>query len=111
MAQHVLLRHDATADVARSFTQAASAAGWTLIVLDLPQGGKPNALNHGDSMARSENRAYLDADVIVSPAVMAELMKQGLINEDALTVTGKSIGDNCKGAEIVLPGAGANSAS
>ena len=37
------------------------------------------------------------------PAVMAELMKQGLINEDALTVTGKSIGENCKGAEIVLP--------
>jgi dihydroxy-acid dehydratase len=37
------------------------------------------------------------------PAVMAELMKQGLIHEDALTVTGKSIGDNCKGAEIVLP--------
>ena len=37
------------------------------------------------------------------PAVVSELMKQGLINEDALTVTGKSIGDNCRGAEIVLP--------
>lgn len=37
------------------------------------------------------------------PAVVSELMKQGLINEDALTVTGKSIGENCKGAEIVLP--------
>ena len=37
------------------------------------------------------------------PAVMAELMKQGLIHEDALTVTGKSIGDNCRNAEIVLP--------
>jgi len=34
---------------------------------------------------------------------MAELMKQGLIHEDALTVTGKSIGDNCRNAEIVLP--------
>lgn len=37
------------------------------------------------------------------PAVVSELMKQGLINEDALTVTGKSIGENCKNAEIVLP--------
>lgn len=37
------------------------------------------------------------------PAVVSELMKRGLINEDALTVTGKSIGENCKGAEIVLP--------
>ena len=37
------------------------------------------------------------------PAVVSELMKQGLINEDALTVTGKSIGENCKGAAIQLP--------
>lgn len=37
------------------------------------------------------------------PAVVCELMKRGLINENALTVTGKSIGENCKGAEIVLP--------
>ena len=37
------------------------------------------------------------------PAVVSELMKQGLINEGALTVTGKSIGENCKSAEIVLP--------
>lgn len=36
------------------------------------------------------------------PAVVSELMKQGLINEGALTVTGKSIGENCKSAEIVL---------
>lgn len=37
------------------------------------------------------------------PAVMAELMKHGLLHEDALTVTGRSIGENCRGAEIVLP--------
>ncbi|WP_426022420.1 IlvD/Edd family dehydratase [Brevundimonas sp. PWP3-1b1] len=37
------------------------------------------------------------------PAVVSELMKQGLINKDALTVTGKSIGDNFRDAEIVLP--------
>ena len=34
------------------------------------------------------------------PAVVAQLMEQGLIAEDALTVNGRSIGDNCRGAEI-----------
>jgi len=34
------------------------------------------------------------------PAVVAELMKQGLIHEDALTVNGKTIGDNCRAATI-----------
>lgn len=37
------------------------------------------------------------------PAVVAELMKHGLINEDALTVNGRSMGDNCRDAEIILP--------
>lgn len=34
------------------------------------------------------------------PAVVRELMGAGLIAEDALTVNGKSIGDNCRGAVI-----------
>ncbi|SMD05628.1 galactonate dehydratase [Fulvimarina manganoxydans] len=34
------------------------------------------------------------------PAVVNQLMEQGLIHEDALTVNGKTIGENCKGAEI-----------
>ncbi len=37
------------------------------------------------------------------PAVVSELMKQGLIHQDALTVTGKTMGENCRDAEIVLP--------
>ena len=50
--------------------------------------------------------AYLGEDYFHAggvPAVVSELMKQGLIRENALTVTGKSIGDNCRDAEIVLP--------
>jgi dihydroxy-acid dehydratase len=35
------------------------------------------------------------------PAVVAELMRQGLINEKALTVNGSTIGDNCRGASIL----------
>ncbi len=34
------------------------------------------------------------------PAVVAELMRQGLIREDAITVNGRTIGENCRNAEI-----------
>ena len=34
------------------------------------------------------------------PAVIAELMRQGLIREAAMTVNGKTIGDNCRDATI-----------
>ncbi|EMD84392.1 IlvD/Edd family dehydratase [Pacificimonas flava] len=37
------------------------------------------------------------------PAVISELMKQGLIREEALTVNGQPIGDNCREAEIISP--------
>jgi dihydroxy-acid dehydratase len=35
------------------------------------------------------------------PAVIAELMKHGLIREKAMTVNGKTIGENCRDAEII----------
>lgn len=34
------------------------------------------------------------------PAVVNQLMQQGLIHEDAMTVNGRTIGDNCRGAII-----------
>jgi len=34
------------------------------------------------------------------PAIVAELVRAGLIDESALTVNGKSIGDNCRNARI-----------
>ena len=34
------------------------------------------------------------------PAVVAELMREGLIEEGALTANGKTIGENCRGAQI-----------
>ncbi|WP_420022324.1 IlvD/Edd family dehydratase [Brevundimonas subvibrioides] len=37
------------------------------------------------------------------PAVIAQLMSQGLIREEAMTVNGRTIGDNCRGADILLP--------
>jgi dihydroxy-acid dehydratase len=35
------------------------------------------------------------------PAVVAELMRQGLIHESALTVNGRTIGENCRDATIL----------
>jgi dihydroxy-acid dehydratase len=37
------------------------------------------------------------------PAVVAELIKAGLIREGALTANGASLGDNCRGAKILDP--------
>ena len=37
------------------------------------------------------------------PAVVRQLMRRGLIREEALTVNGRTIGDNCRDAEIQLP--------
>lgn len=65
---------DRTAEVARGFQAAAVAAGWGLTVLDLAQGGKPGALNAGDRAAGAAARAYLDADVTVSPGLIAALI-------------------------------------
>jgi len=49
--------------------------------------------------------AYLGEDYYHAggvPAVVNQLMEQGLIHEDAKTVNGRSIGDNCRGVGIVL---------
>ncbi|KQS54265.1 dihydroxy-acid dehydratase [Brevundimonas sp. Leaf363] len=50
--------------------------------------------------------AYLGEDYHQAggvPAVVAELIKHGKIHENALTVNGKTMGENCRDAEIVLP--------
>lgn len=74
---------DATAAEARACTEAATARGWHLTVLERAQGGKPGALNAGEAMARGRVLAYLDADVIVSPALFAELVQ--VLDRDAAT--------------------------
>ena len=37
------------------------------------------------------------------PAVVSQLMRHGMIREGAMTVNGKTIGENCRNAEILLP--------
>lgn len=66
--------HDATAARARAMAGAAQTAGWDLRVIERTEGGKPGALNAGDAAARGDIRAYLDADVTVSPPLMAQIV-------------------------------------
>lgn len=72
---------DDTARLAQSYNDQFAANGWELSVLDLPEGGKPNALNAGDAAARFGARVYLDADVTLSKTVLPELA--GLLAVDA----------------------------
>jgi glycosyltransferase involved in cell wall biosynthesis len=65
---------DRTAEVARAQAGLAESAGWGLVVLDLAQGSKPGALNAGDRVAKGDLRVYLDADIVVSPDVMAQVV-------------------------------------
>ena len=64
---------DDTVGRARTHAEAFAAKGWELTVLDLPRPGKPGALNAGDQIARHPLRAYLDADVLVSPPLLARI--------------------------------------
>jgi hypothetical protein len=64
---------DATAKVARGYLGRFTDKGWPLTVIDLEQGGKMGALNAGDRIARNGSRIYVDADVVVSPPLIAEL--------------------------------------
>lgn len=64
---------DGTVALARGFAPQAVARGWRLVVLDLAEGGKLNALNAGDRAASGRNRVYLDADIACDPALLGQL--------------------------------------
>lgn len=63
---------DETAEIAHSFAAPARDRGWQLEVIELAQGGKLAALNAGDAEAKGRAMAYLDADVIISPMLLAQ---------------------------------------
>lgn len=64
---------DDTAAVAEGFRAHAVAQGWTLTVLDIAEGGKLNALNEGERASKGQALLYLDADVKVSPPLVAQI--------------------------------------
>ncbi|NCO86564.1 MAG: glycosyltransferase [Rhodobacterales bacterium] len=79
---------DDTAARARRMAPQAQARGWALEVLDLPAPGKLAALNAADSRAQGDMRAYLDADVTVTPALLA-LTVAALARPDAAYASGR----------------------
>lgn len=65
--------HDRTVQRANERATALREKGFNLIVLDIAQGNKMNALNAAEKVAAYDTRAYLDADVILSNNVLVEL--------------------------------------
>ncbi|MBO9474060.1 glycosyltransferase [Shimia sp. R10_1] len=78
---------DETAAIAKRHTAAAVQKGWELTVLELPAIGKIGALNAADAAAKFETRAYLDADVLVDPALFSQLT-QALATPDPRYASG-----------------------
>ena len=64
---------DRTVEIARGYAERFAQKGWRLEVLDIAEGGKPNALNRADAAATGGMRVYLDADVVMSPPLLEQL--------------------------------------
>jgi glycosyltransferase involved in cell wall biosynthesis len=64
---------DKTVALAQSKEPALKAAGFDLVVLDIPQGNKMNALRAAEAVATYENRVFLDADVVIGPRMLREM--------------------------------------
>ena len=72
------------------FADRFAAKGWRLEVLDIAEGGKPNALNLADAQAVGDMRVYLDADVVMSPPLLEQLA-QVLTRDDPAYASGKMV--------------------
>lgn len=66
---------DATVAQARAIEPTFARRGWTLTILDLPDGGKLAALAAGEAAALGRALVYLDADVICDPDLLVQLAR------------------------------------
>jgi glycosyltransferase involved in cell wall biosynthesis len=66
---------DETADIARSWTTRAQAAGMVVKVIQTAKRSKTSALNLGDEAATGAVRAYLDADIVLSANAIGEVVR------------------------------------
>jgi glycosyltransferase involved in cell wall biosynthesis len=64
---------DDTVSEARARNAGFAAKGWRLDVLDLAEGGKVGALNAAEQAILHPIRVYIDADIHVTPPLMAQL--------------------------------------
>jgi glycosyltransferase involved in cell wall biosynthesis len=65
---------DTTVAIARGYEIVARRRGWRLLTIDRAEPGKPGALNAADALAGGATRLYLDADVVIEPAMLARLV-------------------------------------
>lgn len=73
---------DTTVTEVRTYSDRFAARGWRLEVLDIVEGGKPNALDQADAVAwpmgtgpeKARVRLYLDADIRCDPEMLAQLV-------------------------------------
>ncbi len=81
----VIVAANACTDQTIARTEIARAGlevvGWALRVIDLPEPGKVAALNAADQVAVGDVLIFLDADVVVDPAMMAALHAQLAVPE------------------------------
>jgi dihydroxy-acid dehydratase len=83
------------AAIARHMGVALSLQDWQEIGHDIPL--LVNLMPAGKYLGED----YYHAGGV--PAVVAELMRHGLIREEAMTANGRTLGDNCRDAEIISP--------
>ncbi|WGV15938.1 glycosyltransferase family 2 protein [Fuscovulum ytuae] len=79
---------DDTVALAQSRSDAFTARGSRLAVIDNEIPGKPAALNRADALAPQGPRAYLDADVACAPTMIAAL-RHALTPGEARFATGR----------------------
>ena len=78
---------DRTVPLVQELAPSLSAAGYDLLVLDLPIGNKINALNEAETRATYANRVFVDADVVLGPRILCELA-QVLAQDGAVYASG-----------------------
>ena len=66
---------DNTALIAQGLTEAARERGWGFEVIETETSGKLNALNLAEQSAKGDILVYLDADVIVTRPLLAQLVR------------------------------------
>ncbi|MGI3185056.1 glycosyltransferase family 2 protein [Nioella aestuarii] len=62
---------DETAQIAESYAERFAKKGWRYCALDIAAPGKTEALNKAEVMATYPMRLFLDADVLVTPGLIA----------------------------------------
>lgn len=65
---------DDTVAKAESLAGEFASKGWAFQVLDIPEPGKLNALNVACAAAATQCQAFLDADVVMDPTLLAEVL-------------------------------------